>query len=189
MMQVVAQTSLPAIPEVPPVTPAFDIVYEAEFAFVCRSLRRLGASPHDIGDLAQEVFVVVLRRLCDFDASRPVRPWLFGIACRVFVDNRRLAHRRHEVVGTAPERIDTDATGDGAAANESRALVLEALGALELEQRAVLTLHDIEEFTMPEIVRALSIPLNTGYSRLRLARERFGREISRLRARRREVHE
>ena len=188
MMQAAAQATAPAIPAVSPLPPAFDAVYQAEFAFVCRSLRRLGAAPPDVSDLAQEVFLVVLRRLCDFDTSRPVRPWLFGIAYRVLVDNRRLAHHRHEVVGTAPDRTDTDPCGDGATTAEARALVIEALSALDLEQRAVLALHDIEEFTMPEITLALSIPLNTGYSRLRLARERFGREIKRLRARRGEVH-
>jgi RNA polymerase sigma-70 factor (ECF subfamily) len=172
-----------------PSTPPFDRVYEANFAFVCRSLRRLGAGPSDVPDLAQEVFLVVLRRLGDFDAGRPMRPWLFGIAYKVFVDHRRLARHRHEVVGSNPEARDPRAgeTGDAADAAEGRAQVLEALLALEIDQRAVLVLHDIEDFTMPEIAEALSIPLNTGYSRLRLARERFEKTNKRLRAQRSEV--
>ena len=170
------------------VRPTFDEVYEAEFSFVCNSLRRLGASAHDVADLAQEVFVVLLRRLSDYDPARPVRPWLFGIALRVLVDDRRLARRKHEVVGVMHDWNDPRTARDGAPAADARDLVLDAMRALDVEQRAVLTLHDIEEFSMPEIAHALSIPVNTGYSRLRLARERLGREVRRLRAKGNEVH-
>jgi RNA polymerase sigma-70 factor, ECF subfamily len=170
--------------------PTFDAIYESDFSFVCKSLRRLGAAPSDVGDLAQEVFLVVLRRLCDFDPSRPLRPWLFGIAYRVFIDDLRLARRKREVLETREPDADSGhgdhAAGDGAE-GERRALVLAALLALDIEQRAVLVLHDIEEFTMPEIADALAVPLNTGYSRLRLARERFSREVRRLRKKRGEV--
>lgn len=167
--------------------PSFDAIYETEFPFVCNSLRRLGAGLQDVPDLAQEVFLIVLRRLCDFDPSRALRPWLFGIAYRVLVDDRRLARRKREVVAVTHDWNDPKTATDGSASAEARDLVLEALLALDLEQRAVLTLHDVEEFTMPQIAAALQIPLNTGYSRLRLARQRFGREVRRLRAKRKEV--
>ena len=170
--------------------PSFDAVYEAEFPFVCNSLRRLGAGPPDVADLAQEVFVIVLRRLCDFDTSRALRPWLFGIAYRVLVDDRRLARHRREWLGATHDWNDWNGpktSADGSAATDARHLVLDALRVLDVEQRAVLTLHDIEEFTMPQISEALQLPLNTGYSRLRLARERFGREVRRLKAKRHEV--
>lgn len=171
----------------PKVQPSFDAVYEAEFSFVCRTLRRLGATLHEVPDLAQDVFLVVLRRLADFDPSRPLRPWLFGIAYRVVLDDRRLARRKREFLGFAADWDDRVAVGDGAAATEARATVLRALAELDTDMRAVIVMHDIEEFTMPEIAAALSIPLNTGYSRLRIARERFGRAVRKLRDRHGEV--
>jgi RNA polymerase sigma-70 factor (ECF subfamily) len=47
---------------------------------------------------------------------------------------------------------------------------MKALDTLDLDRRAVFVLHELDELSMPEIAAALSIPLNTAYSRLRLAR-------------------
>jgi RNA polymerase sigma-70 factor (ECF subfamily) len=59
------------------------------------------------------------------------------------------------------------------AAQQDRALVARALGALDLDRRAVFVMHELEGQAVPEIARALAIPLNTAYSRLRLARRDF----------------
>jgi RNA polymerase sigma-70 factor (ECF subfamily) len=55
-------------------------------------------------------------------------------------------------------------------AREARRRVEAALGELGLAQRAVFVLHDLESLSAPEIAQALEVPLNTVYSRLRLAR-------------------
>lgn len=47
-------------------------------------------------------------------------------------------------------------------------------------RRAVIVLHEIEQMTAPEIARTLEIPLNTVYSRLRVARVELDQEIARL---------
>jgi RNA polymerase sigma-70 factor (ECF subfamily) len=57
-----------------------------------------------------------------------------------------------------------------------------ALAQLGLDQRAVFVMHEMEGWSMPEVAGALSIPLNTGYSRLRLAREQVKEAVTRLRA-------
>jgi hypothetical protein len=59
-----------------------------------------------------------------------------------------------------------------------------ALDGLEIERRAVFVLHEIDGCPMPEVARALSIPVNTAYSRLRLAREQFQTALRRERLRR-----
>jgi len=159
----------------------FRALYEAEFAFVWRSLSRLGALPSDLEDMAHDVFLVAWRRMSEYDATRPVRPWLFGIAVRVLANHRRALGRRREVPLPPDPGPHEPRTADGAGRVEARDLVLRALHSMELEQRAVFCLHDIEGATMPEVAAALSIPLNTGYSRLRLARARFAREVERVR--------
>src|SRR3954470_17967759 len=58
-------------------------LYEEHFEFVWRSLRRLGVSAASLDDATQEVFVVVFRRLADFEGRSSVRTWLFGIAIHV----------------------------------------------------------------------------------------------------------
>ena len=55
--------------------------------------------------------------------------------------------------------------------------------AIDVGRRAVLVLHEIEEMTAPEIAESLSLPINTVYSRLRLARQEFAAAAARHRAR------
>ncbi len=164
------------------VPPGFESVYRAEFAYVYRSLRRLGVRERELEDVAHDVFLAVYRRFGDYDATRPVRPWLFGFAYRIAADHRRLSRHRHEwsedegdeVAGTdkpADERIADD---------QARRMLLRALDELPDERRAVLVMHDLEEHSMPEIAEALAIPLNTAYSRLRLARRDFESAVQRL---------
>ncbi len=162
----------------------FRLLYEREFEYVLRTLRRLGIRQADVEDLVHDVFVVVHRRLGDYDASRPIRPWLFGIAYRVASDHRRRAHVQREVGVDAPDAA-CPAPGPEALAQtaEARELVLAALGELELPFRAALVLHDLDGCTAPEIARVLEIPLNTVYSRVRLAREKFAAAVTRRSAR------
>jgi RNA polymerase sigma-70 factor (ECF subfamily) len=160
--------------------PAVDLaaIYRANVGYVWRTLQRLGVRERDLEDVTHDVFVVVYRRLHTYDRSLPLRPWLFGIAFRVAAADRRLARHDAEVV---TERIDVADLGepvDERAASAS--LVLAALDALAAEQRAVLVMHDLDGYTAPEIAAALETPLNTVYSRLRLARAKFSMTARRL---------
>jgi RNA polymerase sigma-70 factor (ECF subfamily) len=164
--------------------PDFPTIYASEFAFVWRTLRRLGAPSKDIEDLAHDLFVVVHRRLPDYDPARPLRPWLFGIAVRVVSDYRRSSRNSREVlyrIASTPEATDQAPRQDeNVAVNQERTLLLRALGHLDLDRRAVLVMHDMEEVPMPEIASTLDIPLNTAYSRLRLARADVLEAVQRL---------
>src|SRR5690349_4671994 len=75
----------------------FRTMYEAELAYVVRTLRRLGVDNADLEDTAHDVFATAYRRREDRDPARPVRPWLFGIAYRVVGNYRQKAHRKREV--------------------------------------------------------------------------------------------
>jgi len=166
----------PANPE----GPDFEKVYRDEFAFVFRVLRYLGASGADAEDLAHDVFVVVYRRLASYDPSRPIRPWLFGITYRVVLRHRERLAVRGAPAGDTPDLPAREPPVDRQLeVAEAWAMVAAALGQLPLDQRAVLILHDIEEQTAPEIAAELGVPLNTVYSRLRLARERFAAVLRR----------
>ena len=171
-----------AVPRAPLGEADFVAIYEAEFDYVYHSLRRLGVRDADLEDLAHDVFVALYRGLADYDRSRPIRPWLFGIAFRVASDFRRRARHRFEVDGEGREFVD-GAPGalEKLAGAEDRALVRQGLAALDLDRRAVFVMHDIDGHGMPEIAATLGLPLNTAYSRLRLAREKFAQIIRKLR--------
>jgi RNA polymerase sigma-70 factor (ECF subfamily) len=89
-------------------------------------------------------------------------------------DFKRKHQNRFE---TAPLDVNTPAQGvsgeESVALREQLELVARGLEQLELDQRAVFVMHDIDGHAMPVIARELGIPLNTAYSRLRLARRDF----------------
>jgi len=162
----------------------FQSLYKQELGYVWRTLRRLGVRERDLPDLAHDFFVVVFRHLADYDPLRPVRPWLFGIAFRVVSDYRRSARFVRETLGEPPEVVDRAPPVDEQLADrQARAAVMRVLDELELDRRAVLVMHDLEDHPVPEIAAALAIPVATAYSRLRLAREDLAAAIKRLRAR------
>jgi RNA polymerase sigma-70 factor (ECF subfamily) len=159
-------------------------LYKQEFGYAWRTLRRLGVRESDLADIAHDFFIVVFRHLSDYDPSRPVRPWLFGIAFRVVSDYRRSARITREALGDDPEIADrAPPVDEQIAERQARAVVMAVLDTLELDRRAVLVMHDIDGHPVPEIAAALAIPVATAYSRLRLAREDLAAAIKRLRAR------
>lgn len=163
----------------------FEDVYRAERDYLWRTLRRLGVSERHLEDLAHDVLVVVHRKLVDYDPARPLRPWLFGIATRVASDFRRRASNVHETPRDDVEGIvenHTDAPDRMLEDAQRRALVYRALDGLDEDKRAVFILHEIDGETIPIVAEALSIPLNTAYSRLRVAREEFAQQIRRIEA-------
>jgi RNA polymerase sigma-70 factor (ECF subfamily) len=167
-----------------PGTVDFPSLYKQEFGYAWRVLRRLGVRERDLPDLAHDLFVVVYRHLGDYDPSRPVRPWLFGIAFRVVSDYRRSARVVRETLGDAPDVVDRAPPADEQIAErQAREHVMRVLDALDLDRRAVLVMHDLEGHPVPEIAAALAIPVATAYSRLRLAREDLAAAIKRFRAR------
>ena len=162
----------------------FRLVYDAHVSFVWRNLRRLGVMDRDVEDKCQEVFVVAHRRWEEFaDRGHGPRAWLFQIVLRVASDARR--HRRRHPVdpdgGIAQDRESVEAPQVVAVARKQALDLLDrALASIDMGRRAVLVLHEIEQMTAPEIARTLELPLNTVYSRLRVARLELDAELAQL---------
>ncbi len=168
----------------PPERPDFRAIFEAECSYVVHSLRRLGVHERDLEDVSHEVFLSIHRKLHEYDPARPLRPWIFAFADRHASDWRRLARHRRETIDDAVEPIDhAPSIDERLDAERARARVLEALEGIDLDQRAVFVMHEIDGVAIPAVAAALSIPLNTAYSRLRLAREKFAAAVRRLEAR------
>jgi RNA polymerase sigma-70 factor (ECF subfamily) len=163
----------------------FEAAYRAHFAFAWRSLRRLGIPERDLPDATQEVFLVVHKKLPEFDAQSRLSTWVYAICLRVASDRRRRASNRYEVLAEGSEALGDASSADSSELGERRALLEQALDALSLEQRAVFTLFELEGMTGEEIAALLEIPAPTVHSRLRLARLAFRRCVERARARER----
>jgi RNA polymerase sigma-70 factor, ECF subfamily len=167
--------------------PAIDFteLFERHFDYVWFTLRRLGVLERDLEDVTHDVFVQVYKQLDEFDDARPVRPWLFGFSYRLASDYRRLARHRFEMLGDDVDPLDgSPSAAEHLMTRQKLELVWEALAELDLERRAVFILHQVEGCPTTEVAKVLQIPLNTAYSRLRLAREQFAKAAQRLRAQR-----
>jgi RNA polymerase sigma-70 factor (ECF subfamily) len=161
----------------------FAAVYDEHFAFVWRSLRRLGVASAQLDDAAQDVFLVVYRRLDDFEGRSSVKTWLFGIVLKIVRTYKRTAARK------PTEPLETEVPALASAAEELTDAARAArhlhslLDELDDAPRAVFVLAELEEMTAPEISAALGVNLNTVYSRLRAARRDFDAALSRHRLR------
>lgn len=160
----------------------FRAAYAEHLAWMLNTVRRLGVRESDVEDVAHDVFSTAWRRLDTYAPERPMRPWLFGIAFRV-ISGRKVAKSGHEEL--EPELDDPSGRAHRPdelwEAELTRRNVLQALHALPEDQRAVFVGHDIEATPITELAEALEIPLNTAYSRLRLARQRFEQAFAKLR--------
>lgn len=168
----------------PPVAPLdFQGLFVAHYGFVCRALRSMSVDAASIEDLAQDVFIVLHRRLDDYDSSRDVRSWLWGIAKRVASTHARSATRAERRLRALPDPSPGPAPDERVELRQRADLVTEFLGSLPEGQREVFMLVELESMSAPEVAEALGLKLNTVYSRLRAARDRFKRAVVRHRAR------
>jgi RNA polymerase sigma-70 factor (ECF subfamily) len=153
-------------------TSTFREIFDAHGRYVWRTLRRLGVRDADANDMCQEVFIVVHRRLAEFDGSSALRSWVYGITVRVASQYRRRAVHRHEELH---EEIPQSETAPPQNEKLHERQLLERLDAvlhrLDDDKRAVFVLYELEDLTMTEVASALGCPLQTAYSRLRAARE------------------
>lgn len=162
---------------------SFDQIYVQEFPFVWRCLRGLGVRDSELDDAAQDVFVTVHRRLSTFRGESTIRSWLFGIVRNVaFKHRRRLARKPTTAQVLAPEPPHLGPSPlERAQSNEAAAFVRTFLEQLNEKKREVFVLAVLEETNIPEVALALSIPLNTAYTRLRSVRSDFQKALARRR--------
>lgn len=162
----------------------FRHLFSENFVYVFHTLRRLGIPTRDLPDVTHDVFLQVYRRRDQYDPARPVRAWLFAFALRLAARYRRRSSNRRELLEVAPDLPDPSPGAVEQLLHEQAVgLAFEALEALELTRRAVFILHELDGYSIPEVATTLGIPVNTAYSRLRLARDDFQKAARRLRLR------
>jgi RNA polymerase sigma-70 factor, ECF subfamily len=163
----------------------FREIYDQYFDFVWRIARRLGVDDRALDDAVQDVFLVVYRRLAEFEGRSSLKSWIFGIARRVARDHRRRVERKERGAVTLDELADPRAEDprEGAARVEAAAILHRFLDQLDDDKREVFVLAELEQMTVPEIADATGANVNTVYSRLRAGRLAFEQAVARMRAR------
>jgi RNA polymerase sigma-70 factor, ECF subfamily len=155
----------------------------AHFASIWRFLRRLGFEPHVIDDAAQDLFLVVLRKIDEVTPGNE-RAFLFGAAYRI-ARNLKLKNARE----VPTDQLDPESEAESVSAEErldgerARALLYRLLSELEESLRTVFVMYELEQMTMQEIADVLEVPHGTVASRLRRARDEFQARLERHRRR------
>jgi len=164
--------------------PRLKVAMRDHLRLVWRILRRAGLEPRDADEAAQDVFLILSRRLGDVVIPAQ-KSFLVQTALRVASERRR-AQRRFPEVELDPEtRSPSTALDEIVALRRARSLLDEALNSLSDEQRTAFILIEMEQLTMPEVSAALGIPVGTVASRLRSARQHFDSAIRRIHSRER----
>ena len=154
--------------------------YERELDYLFQTLRRLGVSPGEIEDLAQEVFLILQQNWSGLDLSRPLRPYIFAVAFRLVCAHRR---RRGREVPYGYLEAEDQATGPEGSfqSKESAELLMAALDTVPLQRRAVVIMHDLDGFPIVEVAARKQHLLRFGaYARLRKARKELASALRRL---------
>ena len=152
----------------------FPRIFERMAPFVWRALRHLGVRRADLPDLCQEVFIVVHRRLPDFDTTKSsLSTWIYGICMRTASQYRRRSPHFREVseLDGREEWVGADQEDayERGRVREWLELALEQVGD---EERAIFVLYELEELPMKEVAAVIGCPIQTAYSRLHRARGR-----------------
>ena len=156
-----------------PETYAAQTVAELGARFVPQTLRYLGVPEEVLLDAAQDVLVVALRRLNDFEGRSTLKTWLYGICIRVAQEQRRKHRNRREVLVEAlPEMIAPAIQESVVEKSEWRRALGVVLDTLNQQQREAFVLFEIQRLTMKEVAEALGCPLQTAYFRHKAARVR-----------------
>ena len=136
-------------------------------------------------DLVQQLLVRLYPRLAELRELDRLRPWALRVMYRIFVDGVRRER-------ASPVQFGAETAADGEATSEDEAWLdpgpepaelvereltqerlVRAWERLGEDHRVVLSMHDIEDYSLPELAQIMDIPLGTLKSRLHRARARL----------------
>ena len=135
-----------------------------------RYARALTGDRNAADDLVQDTVERALSRLHLWRQGSDLRAWLFTIMHNIYVNQTRSRMRHpHEALDEAAVEALHDREPDWAELRD----IDDALSRLPGDQRAVLLLVGLEQFTYEEAAQVLEVPLGTVMSRLSRGRERL----------------
>jgi RNA polymerase sigma-70 factor (ECF subfamily) len=155
---------------------------------VWSSARNLGVRGDGIDDVVQDVFIVIHTKLDTLQRPESLRSWIYSIVRRTASEHRRSRQARMAAWEKLGAEVDSNSTTppsplDLAERRSDLALLESLLSGLGELKREIFVMVEILEMSVPEVVQALEIPMNTAYSRLRTARESFEKALARHEAR------
>jgi RNA polymerase sigma-70 factor (ECF subfamily) len=153
-------------------------VYREHFDFVFRMASRLGGPSVDAEDAAQEVFLIVARKLDTYDGSSLVSTWLYGITLNVVRALRRRFRLRRLFERDGDVEVDVPIQSvDRAEVREAHRIAYSILDKLAPKKREAFILAEFEGLTCEEIALMTGTREQTVWSRLHYARKEFAERL------------
>jgi RNA polymerase sigma-70 factor, ECF subfamily len=152
---------------------ALDELFKAHWPAAHRAAYLIVHDSAAAEDIAQEAFVAAIRALDRFDRRRPFGPWLHRIVVNRAIDHARSRAIRREV---GAERVP-EATAPEARTEAYSDETIAALAGLPPDQRGVIVLRHLLEYTPGEIAKLLDLPRGTVNSRLRRGLDELQRSM------------
>jgi RNA polymerase sigma-70 factor (ECF subfamily) len=164
----------------------FDLLMRGHVPTLYRYAYRWTRDVDQAEDLVQEALTRLYQEMPQLREIELIRPWAARVMYRIFVDTLRRARRspvsfvgRSGSTGALQDDEDeeaeaADTTWDPAALTEQslqRELISAAWARLHPQHRAVLSLHEIEGYSLDEVATMIEVPLGTAKSRLHRARK------------------
>jgi RNA polymerase sigma-70 factor, ECF subfamily len=184
----------PTMPYVAETPVTFEALYDEYYAFVARTVRRLGVAEHAVEDVCQEAFVVVYRRMHEFEGRAKIKTWVYRITANVVANQNRAQRRKapHQRSGARvdPEELAISTPGPEATARQTQAahLARNILMNMSEPKRMAFVLVELEGMSYGEAGAALNETFDTVRARVRAARNEFAHQVKLLESVRGEVN-
>jgi RNA polymerase sigma factor (sigma-70 family) len=139
-------------------------LFEQHGSAVRRYLRRLTGEPELARDLAQDVYLRVVRSADRYEPREREQAWIFRIARNVFLDHRRAQARQPRIDATGAEWGGAERAG--AAAQATRVDLDEALQRLDAVDRDAFLLCELGGLRYEEVAATLDLTVAGVRSRI-----------------------
>lgn len=159
----------------------FEALLSPHIEHIYRLAYRFTGKREHAEDLTQELLIKLFKRRDELKNIEPLRPWISRVLYNLFIDSTRSAGRQptNSAVDIDIEQFEAAQSPEQETASaQMHQRVLGALDHLNADQRALVVMHDMEGFTLPELSRQLDTPVGTLKSRLHRARVKLRNEIA-----------
>jgi RNA polymerase sigma-70 factor (ECF subfamily) len=162
----------------------FERLFRDHVPALYRAAYRWTGAVDQAEDLVQELLTRLYPRLDELRKIEQVKPWALRVMYRIFIDQLRRQHNSPVQFGLEGDGDEDTDTPRADAADElepevlvdrelTQARIVAAWAQLSEEHRVVLSMHDIEEYSLVEIAKITDTPVGTLKSRVHRARARL----------------
>jgi RNA polymerase sigma-70 factor (ECF subfamily) len=155
---------------------AFDDLIDRWHEPLWKYAHRLTGSDDAAKEVAQDVWLRVLRGIHRLRDGSKLRAWLFGIARRTLMDRLRAQYARPAMTDVDLAEVVSNPVPDSI--EDDLAALDQELARLPVIEREVLTLFYLQELSLAEIADVLAVPAGTVKSRLFRARQMLRKELT-----------